>query len=130
VDHAARPSYRLTLTKPDIAAAIEKAKAERAEGTGLTGDMVIDELRKIGFANMLDYMKSTPEGDPYLDFSALTRDQGAVLQEVTVEDFVDGRGSMTARFDAYCGVSTNLFCQIGCKAIPSGIHVERHRRFA
>jgi len=39
--------------------------------------MVIGELRKIGFANMLDYMKSTPKGDPYLDFSALTRDQGA-----------------------------------------------------
>jgi phage terminase small subunit len=80
------------LTKPDIAAAIEKAMSERAERTRLTGDMVVDELRKIGFANMLDYMKSTPEGDPYLDFSALTRDQGAVLQEVTVEDFVDGRG--------------------------------------
>jgi hypothetical protein len=25
---------------------------------------VVDELRKIGFANMLDYMKSTTEGDP------------------------------------------------------------------
>lgn len=52
----------------------------------------LDELRKIAAANILDYMKSTPEGDPYLDFSALTRDQGAVLAEVTVEDFVDGRG--------------------------------------
>jgi hypothetical protein len=28
--------------------------------------MVVDELRKIGFANMADYMKSTPEGDPGL----------------------------------------------------------------
>jgi hypothetical protein len=36
---------------------------------------------------MADYMKSTPEGDPYLDFSALTR-----LSEVTVEYFVDRRG--------------------------------------
>jgi hypothetical protein len=25
---------------------------------------------EIGFANMADYMKSTPQGDPYLDFSA------------------------------------------------------------
>jgi phage terminase small subunit len=81
-----------TLTKPDIAAAIEKAMAERAERTRLTGDMVVDELRKIGFANMGDYMKSTPEGDPYLDFSALTPDQKAALAEVTVEDFIDGRG--------------------------------------
>jgi hypothetical protein len=29
---------------------------------------VVEELRKIAGANMLDYMKSTPEGDPYLDF--------------------------------------------------------------
>jgi phage terminase small subunit len=81
------------LTKPDIAAAFEKARAERAERTRLTGDKVVDELRKIGFASMGDYMKSTPEGDPYLDFSTLTPDQKAALAEVTVEDFVDGRGA-------------------------------------
>jgi phage terminase small subunit len=79
------------LTKPDIAAAIEKAMAERAERAKLTGDMVIDELRKIAFANMGDYMKSTPEGDPYVDFSTLTPDQTAALAEMTV-DFVGGRG--------------------------------------
>src|SRR5271166_1727765 len=66
--------------------------AERAERTRLTGDMVVDELRKIGFANMADYMKSTPEGDPYPDFSALTPAQTAALSEVTVEDYVEGRG--------------------------------------
>src|SRR5208283_5099994 len=50
------------------------------------------ELAKIGFANMQDYMGSTPGGDPYLDFSKLTRDQASALAEVTVDDFVDGRG--------------------------------------
>ena len=29
---------------------------------------MVEELRKIGFANMADYMKSTTEGDPYRDF--------------------------------------------------------------
>ena len=53
---------------------------------------MVDELRKITGANMSDYMKSTPEGDPYLDFSALSRDQTAALCEVTVEDYLDGRG--------------------------------------
>jgi hypothetical protein len=57
----------------------------------LTGDMVVDELRKIAFANTGDYMKSTPEGYPYVDFSTLTPDQTAALAEVTV-DFVNGRG--------------------------------------
>lgn len=53
---------------------------------------VLRELAKLGFANMADYMRTTPGGDPALDFSALTRDQAAALVEVTVEDFVDGRG--------------------------------------
>jgi phage terminase small subunit len=45
------------LTKPNIAAALEKARAERCE---LTADWVVDELRKIAGANMADYMKSGP----------------------------------------------------------------------
>jgi phage terminase small subunit len=56
------------LTKLDIAAAIEKARTKRAERAELTADWVVDELRKIGFANMADYLKSTTEGDPYRDF--------------------------------------------------------------
>jgi hypothetical protein len=63
------------LRKPEIAAAVEKAMAERAERTEVTADLVVGELRKIAFANMADYMKSTPEGDPYLDFSTLTSAQ-------------------------------------------------------
>src|SRR5271166_2896559 len=43
------------LTKPEIAAAIEKAKAKRAERTELTSDMVVDELRKIGFAKRVKF---------------------------------------------------------------------------
>jgi phage terminase small subunit len=61
--------------------------AERAERTEVT-DLVVGELRKIAFANMADYMKSTPEGDPYLDFSALSRGQTATLSEVTVEQLL------------------------------------------
>ena len=60
--------------------------------TGITKARVITELAKIGFANMQDYMKVGPSGDPVLDFSAITRDQAAALVEVTVEDFRDGRG--------------------------------------
>jgi phage terminase small subunit len=35
---------------------------------------------------MADYMRHSKNGDPYLDFSKLTRDQAAALIEVTVED--------------------------------------------
>lgn len=80
------------LKKSEINAAIEAAEAERAERTKVTADKVVAELAKIGFANMADYMRAGANGDPYLDFSELTRDQAAALVEVTVEDFKDGRG--------------------------------------
>lgn len=80
------------LKNVEVAAAIEKGRAERTERTKITMDAVIDELAKIGFANMADYMKAGSNGDPYLDFSGLTRDQAAALAEVTVEDYLDGRG--------------------------------------
>jgi ClpP class serine protease len=44
------------ITKTNIAAAIEKARTKRAERTELTQDWVVEELRKIAGANMLDYM--------------------------------------------------------------------------
>ena len=64
---AACLSWSLNLTrlpppsrrKVDIAAALEKARAKRAERAELKADWVVEELRKIGFANMADYMKST-----------------------------------------------------------------------
>jgi phage terminase small subunit len=80
------------LTKPPIAAAIATARSKQSERTALTADMVVRELAKLAFANLGDYMRAQPGGDPYLDFTALTRDQAAALQEVTVEDYVEGRG--------------------------------------
>jgi hypothetical protein len=38
------------LTKLNVAETIEKAQAKRAERAELTGDMVVDELRKIAGA--------------------------------------------------------------------------------
>ena len=80
------------LKKPEIAAAVRAAQARLAQKIEVTQERVVAELAKIGFANMADYMRAGPDGDPYLDFSALTRDQAAALTEVTVEDFKDGRG--------------------------------------
>jgi phage terminase small subunit len=63
------------------------------ERTAITKERVAVELGRIGFANMMDYMRVGPSGDPVLDFSNLTREQAAALTEVTVDDYVDGRGN-------------------------------------
>ena len=80
------------LSKPVIAAEIERRRTAISEKLRCTADDIAREMHKLGFSNMGDYMRSTDAGDPYLDFSGLTEDQTAALSEVTVEDFVDGRG--------------------------------------
>lgn len=75
-----------------VRARIVELMEEGAAKAGVTVQRVIEELAKIGFANMADYMRAGADGDPYLDFSQLSRDQAAALAEVTVEDFKDGRG--------------------------------------
>lgn len=42
------------LKKPEIKNAIDKAMAERSRRTGISQDRVLQELAKIGFANIMD----------------------------------------------------------------------------
>lgn len=80
------------LRNVQVAAAVAEGQRRKAEELNITASDVLKELVKLGFSNMQDYMKAGPDGDPYLDFSELTRDQAAALVEVTVEDYKEGRG--------------------------------------
>jgi phage terminase small subunit len=72
--------------------ALGEIMQERAERCKVTVDDAIAELTKLGFANMLDYMRIGEDGDPFVDLSALTKAKAAGLIEFTCEDFKDGRG--------------------------------------
>lgn len=80
------------LTHVDVQAAIQQAQDERAKRTEITADRVLQELARVGFANLGDFIRLTGDGDPAIDLSGLTRDQAAALSEVVTEDFVVGRG--------------------------------------
>jgi len=88
----ARSIGQENLTKPDIQAAIQKAQIERSERTEVTADMVLKELSLLGFANMLDYVRISEAGEPFIDLSDLTREQAAAISETMVEDYFEGRG--------------------------------------
>jgi phage terminase small subunit len=68
----------------------------RAEPGGpsiVTEAMVLEELKRIGFANMLDYLRGEPGEEPAIDLSKLDRAQGAAIAELTVESAAGGRGA-------------------------------------
>jgi hypothetical protein len=48
-----------------------------AEKLDLSAEKVLRELSLIGFANILDYVKTTDGGNAYVDFSHLTRERAA-----------------------------------------------------
>jgi hypothetical protein len=70
----------------------EELLSEGAAKAGVTVQRIVDELAKVGFANMGDYLHATTGGDPFFVYDQLTDEQKAALSEVTVEDFKDGRG--------------------------------------
>lgn len=79
------------LQNPEVTLRVEELQAEHRKRHDITIDRILRELSKIGFSNMLDYVKV--EGpDAFVDLSTLTRDQAAAIQEITVEDYKDGRG--------------------------------------
>lgn len=69
---------------------IQRAGAKRA---AITIENVLLELAKIGFANIDDFIDVDPNsGVPLTNFKKSNRDQRAAISEVTVEEFVVGRG--------------------------------------
>lgn len=91
--YSAKTAYsKGQLMTKTLSAHITEAQANRSKRTQITQDMVLNELAKIGFSNMLDYVSVTNGGDLAPDFSALTRDQAAAIGEVTVEEYTEGRG--------------------------------------
>lgn len=70
---------------------VDNYLTKRASKLEIKAEKVLEELARLAFANMQDYIK-IQDGEFYIDFSALTRDQAAAIQEVTVEEYSEGRG--------------------------------------
>lgn len=88
----ARSIGQENLTKPDILAEIAEQQSRRLQRLGITADAVLEEIAKIAFSNMLDYVSITPTGEARVDLSKLTREQAAAISEITVEEFMERTG--------------------------------------
>lgn len=82
------------LKKPHLRAAIDAALLERAKRAPpeVSTQRVLEEIGRLAYSNMLDYIQPQADGYAVLDLSQLTRQQAAAIQEVTIDEYMDGRG--------------------------------------
>lgn len=85
VKRASEIGYQL-LQKTTVSEAIAAAMAERSRRTGITQDRVIQELAKIAFAKMTDFVEWDGEGVRFRDSSQLSDEDAACVAEVTEQE--------------------------------------------
>jgi len=73
------------LKRPRIAPIVKYLMAERSTRLGLKSDRVLEELARIAFSNIIDYLDEEGNFDP----SKLTRDNAAAISRLT-EDTTGG----------------------------------------
>jgi phage terminase small subunit len=93
----AREGHRL-LKHPKIAPFLAEAEVraraalvEAANRYAVSRERNVAELARMAYANLEDFTRQVGE-ERVIDLSGATRDQLAALQEITVEDYLDGRG--------------------------------------
>jgi phage terminase small subunit len=78
---AASQAARL-LARPAVAAAVEEANAKRAEKKRITADRVMEELGRMAFSNIGDYVTWGANGMELRDHALLDEDQTAAIADI------------------------------------------------
>lgn len=76
------------LTKPNVAAALAAAQAKRSARTEITQDRVLQELARIGFADVRDLFTWDAERAAFVPSANLTDDQAAAVSAVEAETVI------------------------------------------
>ncbi len=80
------------LSNAIISTAINDALGRRLGRMDISNDTVLQEIAKLAFGNMMDYIKIQADGTAYIDLSNLTREQAAAIHELSFEEAMDGNG--------------------------------------
>lgn len=91
-ENTAETAQHSVFGRDDVRAEIERRQKKLAEKSEVTVDRVVKELAKIGFANFGDLITVQEDGTAFLDFTALTAEQRAVISEFQVDEYKEGRG--------------------------------------
>lgn len=77
---------------PHIKDYVSYVRQKIRERMEVSKEGLLDELSYLARSNMADFIVIQEDGTFYTDFSGLTREQLAAVQEVTVETYTEGRG--------------------------------------
>ncbi len=75
-----------------IAEAVAAGQAARAARTRVDADWVIERLRRIADASVMDFATIQPDGSAVVDLRHATADQLYAIGELTSDEFMDGAG--------------------------------------
>lgn len=91
-ERSARSTASTILAREDVRAAIAEAEGRLQEIHEDELERILDELRRIAFGGLGDFLRITPDGDPYIDLSRASREDLNTLDSTEIEDYVEGRG--------------------------------------
>ena len=77
------------LRNDKVRSQVEARTARIAQRLEISATKVLQELAKIAFANMQAFMPVNADGSPRLDFSDLSQEDWAAVQEVIVDEYVE-----------------------------------------
>lgn len=89
-------AHRL-LTKDDVQAWIQEGFAARSKRTEITADRVVQEMAKIGFASMRQFISIDADGQPQINLTDTEADALDALSEVSTETVLEGEDGTRVR---------------------------------
>ncbi len=85
------------LTNVNVQALVAKLTKKHADKLDLDAEKVLAELSKRVFSNFLDYVRITKDGNVLVDLSKVTFDQAAAIHEITLFEYMEGKGKSGRR---------------------------------
>lgn len=89
---SARVQASTILAREDVRAAIAEAEGKLQATHEDELERILDELRRIAFGGLGDFLRITPDGDTFIDLSRASREDLNTLDSTEIEDYVEGRG--------------------------------------
>lgn len=91
-ESTAGPAAHRFIRRPDVRARVQELFDARAKKLEISAEKVLQEIAALAFSNPHDYVLIQEDGSPVIDLTGLSRQQFAAIQEILVDEYVEGKG--------------------------------------